>query len=106
MSALCQEQTSTGANTGTVQIGRKSIAEPITGRIGTRPLCFKERAKFVGPSFLVIRILLKPKLQHCLDSRQICKTQVGRAGLNDVIPRPPARARSPCPSRRTYLLRR
>jgi hypothetical protein len=39
-----------------------------TGGIGTRPLCFKERAKFVSPSFLVIRIVLKSKLQHSLDS--------------------------------------
>jgi hypothetical protein len=38
MSALCQEQTSTGANTSNVQIGRKSIAELITGRIGMRAL--------------------------------------------------------------------
>src|SRR5258708_5863747 len=57
-----------GANTGTVQVGRKSIAELIIGRIGTRPLCFKERAKLVSPSFLVIRILLKSELQHSLDS--------------------------------------
>src|SRR6266478_7262662 len=63
-----QKQTSTGANTGTVQVGRKSIAELITGRIGTRPLWFKERAKFLSPSFLVIRILLKSELQHSLDS--------------------------------------
>src|SRR5260370_5364914 len=63
-----QEQTSTGANTGAAQIEHKSIAELITGRIGTRPLCFKERAKFVSPSFLVIRILLKSELQHSLDS--------------------------------------
>src|SRR5882724_493047 len=62
------EQTSTGANTGTVQVECKSIAELITGCIGTRPLCFKERAKFVSPSFLVIRILLKSELQHSLDS--------------------------------------
>jgi hypothetical protein len=40
----------------------------MTNRIGTRPLCFKERAKFVSPSFLVIRILLKSELQHSLDS--------------------------------------
>ena len=31
-------------------------------------LCLKERAKFVGPSFLVIRVLLKPELQHSLNS--------------------------------------
>src|SRR4029077_13501281 len=37
-------------------------------RIGTRPLWFKERAKFVSPSFLVVRILLKSELQHSLDS--------------------------------------
>src|SRR6266481_2232926 len=66
--SLGQEQTSTGANAGTVQVGRKSIAELITGRIGTRPLWFKERAKFLSPSFLVIRILLKSELQHSLDS--------------------------------------
>ena len=68
ISGMGQEQTSTGATTGTVQIERKSIAELATARIGTRQLCLKERAKFVGPSFLVIRILLKPELQHSLDS--------------------------------------
>src|SRR5260221_8805228 len=68
MSQMCQEQISTGANTGAAQIEHKSIAELITGRIGTGPLCFKERAKFVSPSFLVIRILLKSELQHSLDS--------------------------------------
>jgi hypothetical protein len=45
--AKSQERTSTGANTGTVQVGRKSIAELITGRIGTRPLCLKGSMK--GP---------------------------------------------------------
>jgi hypothetical protein len=52
----------TGVIIGTVQVGRKAIAELITGRIDTRPLCFKERAKFVSPSFLVVRILLKSEL--------------------------------------------
>jgi hypothetical protein len=66
--ASSQEQTSTGVITGIVQVGRKLIAALITGRIGTRPLCLKERAKFISPSFLVIRILLKSELQHCLDS--------------------------------------
>src|SRR5260370_8663637 len=65
---MWREQGGGGTNTGTVQVGRKSIAELITGRIGTPPLCFKERAKFVSPSFLVIRILLKSELQHSLDS--------------------------------------
>jgi hypothetical protein len=64
----CQEPTSTSATTGTLQIGRKPTAELITVRIGTQRLCLKERGKFVGPSFLVIRILLKPALQHSLDS--------------------------------------
>jgi hypothetical protein len=50
------------------RLDAKSIAELITGRMGTRPLCLKERAKFVSPSFLVIRILLKSELQHSLDS--------------------------------------
>src|ERR1700722_4969681 len=65
---MCQEQTSTGTNTGAAQIEHKSITELITGRIGTCPLCFKERAKIVSPSFLVIRVLLKSELQHSLDS--------------------------------------
>ena len=45
MSASCQERTSTGANTDTVQVGRKSIAKLITGRIGTPPLCLKGSMK-------------------------------------------------------------
>jgi len=51
-----------------LQVGHKSIAELTTLRIGTQRLCLKERGKFVGPSFLVIRISLKPTLQLSLDS--------------------------------------
>jgi hypothetical protein len=49
-----QEQTSTGAITGTVQIERKSISELPTARIGARRLRLGERGELVGPSLLEV----------------------------------------------------
>jgi hypothetical protein len=57
-----------GATTGTGQIERKGTAKRPAVRMGTQRLCLKERGKCVGPSLLVIRVLLKPELQHSLDS--------------------------------------